>query len=336
MTGMVQREFNVKVHHSSGVMNQYLGTLLFMLVFYQTCNQCETLYRIDQCPLITCKCSPKSKLVNCTGSDMKYIPVLPTYAQNVIFTKTNFPNITAEFLYNLTLIRVIRLHFVDTLTRIIDPDAFVKLTNLSTLEISGSYELKPDMISPILLLTPRIETVQLKSNHWETIPGDMFLGLHNSSIQSITLRDNVIESISGTYFSDLRFLKRLDLSNNQLLDLNLTGLESTSISYINLANNNFRKVPSFCGPTGQPTGKYKTLDFQKNYLQKLDGSSFQCLQVLQNLNLDRTSITVIRTNTFVKLPKLEKLSLTHIGDHLRSIQGFAFNSSSLKETILHG
>ncbi|XP_021352094.1 toll-like receptor 4 [Mizuhopecten yessoensis] len=311
-------------------MIQRFGMLSLLLVLYTSCVHCGTFKNADTCLQKLCRCFPSSKLVNCTGRDMQYIPVLPTYTKTVLFTKTNFSNITGKFLFNLTLIPVERLHFIDTLTKLIDPDSFVNLTKISTLEISRNYELPQDLISPILAYTPKIRTVKLTSNRWTTVPEDMFSGLHNSSISVISLKNNWIVNISGRHFFGLHFLQILDLSNNSLSQINFTGFESTSISTINLASNHFTKVPSFCGPTAQLTGKYKTLKLQQNYIRDLDGSSFQCLQFLHNLFLDKNSVSVIRSNTFAQLPKLEKLSMTFIGDHLHTIEGYAFNSSSLK------
>ncbi|XP_069129720.1 toll-like receptor 13 [Argopecten irradians] len=310
-------------------MTKSLGFLLMVVVSVHNVQRCE-LKSIVPCPITTCKCSPRSKLVNCTGPDIHYIPVLPIYAKNVFFTKTNFPNITQDFVFNLTLIYVEKLHFVDTLTQVIDPDAFIKLSRLSTLELSGNHQLQPDVIFPVLQLTPRIQAIKLTSNKWKTVPKDMFSRLQNSSMRDISLSSNAIEFIDGTYFSGLRHLKSLDLSNNILSDFNSSGLESTAIFYLNLDSNRFRNVPSFCGSDGNPTCRLSTLYYRQNDLYNLDESSFQCLQFLRTLHLDQTTIRTLRNNSFVKLPKLEQISLLHIGDHLNAIEAFAFNSSSLK------
>ncbi|XP_069129724.1 toll-like receptor 13 isoform X2 [Argopecten irradians] len=313
-------------------MDQVKRTLILLvpLVFFQTWLHCVALNPTRPCPSKQCKCLPDSKLVNCTGRAMTYIPVLPSYTRVAVFTKTTFPNITAEFLSNLTSLNIRYLSFVDTLTEMLDSNAFVNLTNMTALEISRNYKLSPAMISPMLLLTPRLQSVRLTSNNWQIIPEDMFKGSHSSSIHTVSLSNNAIESINGTYFSSMLNLQTLYLPNNKLSNLNLSGMESTSISYINLNNNNFRRIPSFCGPDGHPTGKYKTLYLQQNDLRDLKASSFQCLQFLRNLYLDRTFIEVLRRNTFVNLVKLQKLSLTHIGNHLSRVEGFAFNSTSLK------
>ncbi|XP_060083626.1 toll-like receptor 13 [Ylistrum balloti] len=312
-------------------MYQRLGTTLMLLIFYLSWEHYESFEHVDHCPETMCKCYPKAMLVNCTGSAVYYVPVFPAYTRTVIFTKTNFPKITGKFLFNLTLVQVERLHFIDTLTNMIDPDAFTNLTNMFTLEISRNGDIRQNVISNILQYSPRIQILSLKSNLWKTIRKDIFSEVHNSSIQTLSFSDNLIENIYGSYFSSLHFLRNLDLSNNLISNFNCTGFESTSISDINLENNAMRELPSFCGPTGQSTVKIKTLVFRQNYLHNLNEYSFQCLPFLRNLYLDKTSLVTLRNNTFTRLPKLEKLSMTSNGDHLRTIEGFAFNSSSLKK-----
>nr|WBP49907.1 Toll-like receptor protein [Mimachlamys nobilis] len=311
-----------------------LRMILLLLVLCTRYTHSETWSHTHTCPEKICRCLPHSMLVNCTGRDVKYIPALPPYTKTVIFTNTNFVNITGKLLFNLTLIPVKTLRFIDTLTRHIDPDSLVSLTKLSILEISKNDKLSQGLIQQVLLNTPKIEILMLTSNRWTTIMEDMFSELHNTSIRRIFLQNNVIKNIDGGYFSGLSSLQELDLSGNSISQINFTGFESTSISKVNLGNNNLPKIPYFCGPTGQLTGKYKTVKLQQNYIHDLDGSSFPCLQFLRNLYLDKNPIRVIPNNTFAKLPKLEKLSLSNIGDNLQEIEGYAFNSSTLKQLYL--
>nr|WBP49904.1 Toll-like receptor protein [Mimachlamys nobilis] len=317
-------------------MNQCFGMFVLLFVIYTYSVNCDKLNPASRCLLKICKCIPSKNLVNCTGRDLEYIPVLPPYAKTVMFTRTNFENITEKVLSNLTLIPVENLHFVNTLTRHIDRDSFVNLTKMHTLEISENDGLPQDCIRQVLLHTTKLQTIKLTSNNWTTIPEDMFSDLQNSSIRRISLKNNVIKNINGTYFSSLRFLEDLDLSNNILSQINFTGFESTSISGINLAYNKLPKMPYFCGPTGQLTGKYNSIKIQQNYILHVDGSSFPCLQFLRNLYLDQNPIRVIQRNTFAEIPKLEKLSLSRIGDNLQTIEGYAFNSSTLKKLYLLG
>ncbi|XP_069129725.1 toll-like receptor 13 [Argopecten irradians] len=311
-------------------MDQVKGTLILLvpLVFLQTWLHCVALNPTRPCPSKQCKCLPDSKLVNCTGRAMTFIPVLPSYTRVAIFTKTTFQNITREFLFNLTLLHITSLSFVDTLSHTIHANTFTDLTNIKTLEISRNYQVAPDSIPPILQQTPRLQTVKLRSNQWSVIPQDMFRGFHNSSIKTLSLSNNNIQFISGRYFSDMRYLQSLDLSSNKLFDLNFTGFESTSISSVNLGNNDFHTIPSFCGPNGNPTGEYKSLYFDQNPLRDLNKSSFRCLLFLQKLYLDETFLKTIRSYAFATLPRLETLSLNHV--HVSFVEGFALNSSSLK------
>nr|WBP49906.1 Toll-like receptor protein [Mimachlamys nobilis] len=315
-------------------MEQRLGMFSLLLLIYTYSVHCETWNHAAACPEKICRCSPGSKLVNCTGRDVQYIPALPPYTKTVVFTNTNFVNITGKLLFNLTLIPVKTLRFIDTLTQYIEPDSFVNLTELSTLEINKNIKLPQDCIQQVLLYIPKIQTLKLMSNQWTTIRENMFSELRNSSIRRIFLQNNVIKNINGRYFSGLRFLQSLYLSGNSLSQINFTGFESTAISMVDLANNYFNKIPRFCGPSGQLTGKYKTIKLQQNSIHDIEESSFPCLQFLRNLYLDRNPIRVIQRNTFAEIPKLEILSLTKIGDNLQTIEGYAFNSSTLKELYL--
>lgn len=282
------------------------------------------------CPRPYCVCVRTCAV--CNGTSV-YIPRLPRTVNHVTFRQTNLPNITSILLTNLTLNVINRLDFCNTNTTDIAPDAFVAFTNLTHLEISNNDKLRPGVISLVLNRTRHLDTVKLESNTWHTLPTSMFFGLKNSAVKIISLRNNDIETIGGSHFTNMSSLSELDLSGNELTHLNGSGFESTGIRKLRISNNNMQRMPTLCGTSGKPTGKFEYIDVSSNPIFILNQSSFQCLLSLQTLYLNGLSLRSLKDNTFSSLPHLSKLTFSRNGDHLKSIDPLAFNSSSLQSLL---
>nr|WBP49913.1 Toll-like receptor protein [Mimachlamys nobilis] len=292
-------------------------------------------HNITTCPQPFCVCKVKMKSAICTGRKtmLSYIPRLPPYVNYATFRSTDFYNITRAFLSNLTFHDITRLHLVETKTVVIAPDAFMDLTNLTTLEISDNVNLKPTVISNVLRYIVALERAIFKSNNWTNIPKDAFTNLRNSTLTRLSLENNSISAIGGQYFTTLHALDELDLSHNSLSDFNSSGLEFTSITHLNLAFNNLKEIPSFCGPSGMETGRYSSINFTANPISALDQLSFKCLNFLRQLVIDQITLKILKKNTFSNLPRLESLSVKRIGKQLTFMEANGFNSSTLKKLI---
>nr|WBP49912.1 Toll-like receptor protein [Mimachlamys nobilis] len=313
-----------------------LAIAVQMLVVCEAVNGgLEKKHNRTTCPQPFCVCKVKMKSAICTGRKtmLSYIPRLPPYVNYATFRSTDFYNITRTFLSNLTFHDITRLHLVETKTVVIAPDAFIDLTNLTTLEISDNVNLKPSVISNVLRYIVTLDRAIFKSNNWNNITKDMFTKLQNSTITKLSLENNNIASIGGQYFTSLQALDELDLSHNSLSDFNSSGLEFTSITHLNLAFNNLKEIPSFCGPSGIETGRYTSINLTENQITIIDQFCFKCLNFLRQLVLDQTMLKRIKKNTFSHLPRLESLSLNKIGSRLKVIEPNAFNSSTLKKLV---
>ncbi|XP_060078707.1 toll-like receptor 13 [Ylistrum balloti] len=281
------------------------------------------------CPKPFCRCKLREKMAKCVGKS-QVIPKLPRYVEKVYFMKTNFTTVTDYLLSNLSQNRISELHFIDTNTVNVQPDAFTVLPNLTVLSFRSNKRLMPEVVSAFLNVTPTLLEIRLDSNGWDWIPVDMFSGLTGSLIQKISLQQNGIKSISASYFSNVYHLEDLDLAENDLTEFNTTGFETTSILEFNIAYNHLLKIPSFCGPTGTPTGRYKSLNFASNPVYSLDQSSFSCLPYVRSLVLNEIYVRELKNNTFANLPSLRSIRMNSNSITIKRIDTLAFNSSSLR------
>ncbi|XP_021360289.1 toll-like receptor 13 isoform X2 [Mizuhopecten yessoensis] len=317
-------------------MRVVLAIIVQMLILAEALNDgFEKKHNRTTCPQPFCVCKVRRKSAICTGERtvLAYIPRLPRYVNHATFRSTNYFNMTRQFLSNLTIYDITRLHFVRTNTTDIEPDAFNDLTNLTTLEISDNVNLKPTVVSNVLRRIVALDRAIFKSNNWVNIPKDMFTGFRHSTITQLSLENNDISVIGGQYFAGLHVLNELDLSHNKLSNFDSTGFEFTKITHLNLAFNHLQEIPSFCGPSGVETGRYTSINLTANPILSLDQLSSKCLNFLWKLILDQTTLRVIKKNTFTHLPRLESLSLKKVGDRLINVQPNAFNSSTLQKLI---
>lgn len=264
-------------------------------------------------------------------SPLNYVPKLPQYVEYATFKSTDFPNVTRGFVSNLTVFPITKLHFLHTNTTRIAADAFLDLKNLTTLEVSNCPRLVTADVMDFLQETTILKRILLQENNWTNIP--KFPVLKNSLIAEISLKNNSITTASGLLFSGLHSLKKLDFSYNKLHTLNTSGFESTSITHLNLARNRLPSIPSFCRPDGTPTGKYRSLDFTSNRIFEIGQDSFECLPNLLKIVLDNNPISILYDRTFSALPRLGSLSISLCSNRLKTIQPFAFDSSSLVKLI---
>ncbi|XP_045177878.2 toll-like receptor 3 [Mercenaria mercenaria] len=154
-------------------------------------------------------------------------------------------------------------------------------------------------------------------------------------------------------------LEYLDLSNNTLIEVNVTFFKNlTSLRYLNLAANWIGKVyglvypprleeidfsdnhltrhpPNLCQHVRKhatfPT--IKRLNFGRNYLQTL-GTRWNCLPGIETLDFSRNDVSSIRKHTFSNFKNLKNLYLSNMISRSKTFDLEAFRSASLQNLDL--
>ncbi|XP_040573970.1 toll-like receptor Tollo [Lepeophtheirus salmonis] len=185
---------------------------------------------------------------------------------------------------------VIQTHNADMSGLVMEPDyeSLVGLESLETLDLSFNNVLK----FPEGLLCP-LKSIQLFNASFNNLTNLEDLGLRNSSgkycqnissLESLILKGNSIQSISPGAISALPSLLSLDISNN--------GLRV-------LVNDAF-----------QGLGNLKFLDLSHNALVALPPDIFKGLSKLESLSIGNNSLGTIDINVFSNLGSLKSLNLS--------------------------
>ncbi|XP_022119600.2 protein artichoke [Pieris rapae] len=175
--------------------------------------------------------------------------------------------------------------------------------------------------------------VELDISHQRlTSIGDFaFVGL--DMLEVLMLNNNKIQNVSKSSFDSLRNLRRLDLSDNQIHDLNfevfyLLKLQFLSIrgnflriigkghfdslnlmEILDVSNNNISEVESF---SFKDLNELISFDISNNPLsQALENNTFMGLISLPALDISCTSLTVIKNNSFNEMASLHTLNISH-------------------------
>ena len=128
---------------------------------------------------------------------------------------------------------------------------------------------------------PNLTLVYLNHNELTVINRCIFNGLN---LQSLHLRSNKIQKIQANAFDGLRHLELLDISNNQIAEID----------------------PDWC------CGCVKLLvwTIRGNEIKEIPDGSFRNVKELTHLDLSRNKISAIKKNCFEELQKLSKLDLS--------------------------
>ncbi|VDI39364.1 Hypothetical predicted protein [Mytilus galloprovincialis] len=113
-------------------------------------------------------------------------------------------------------------------------------------------------------------------------------------------------------------------------DVYVKGLRN--VERLFLDNNKLTKVPKWCSNVDLSyVPNLKTLFLGNNNIGDLGTNNFKCLPSVHTLNLDGIQTGRIQDNVFSSMPHITKLILSRIGNPLKKISEFAFNSSSLSK-----
>ncbi|KAG8135889.1 hypothetical protein E2320_008876 [Naja naja] len=173
-----------------------------------------------------------------------------------------------------------------------------------------------------------LQNLSLQANRLELIEPGAFLGIRNLSL--LTVSDNFLSlnySVTASALHSLTYLRKLDLSGNQLTELmmgrliqHLSSLESLSLArnaIMRLDDYHFRNLPNL-----------QYLDLQQNYIFEIEAGAFENMPALQQLNLAYNNIPCIVQFDLIQLRMLN-VSNNHIEWFLSAENNASFELETL-------
>ncbi|KAI1289583.1 Leucine-rich repeats and immunoglobulin-like domains protein 3 [Halotydeus destructor] len=168
---------------------------------------------------------------------------------------------------------------------------------------------------PLLKNVPKLTTLVVNHNHIRDLPLN-FLCTYNH-LTSLDLSSNQIEYINATFLSrncDTDFqrnssLKSLSLVGNRIETLEENAFANVlSLESLKLSKNKIVSIPL---TLLRPLNALKELDLSRNKFTKIEGLTFQGLVLLKSLKLQRNELQLLEDGAFWELSSLEKLHLNH-------------------------
>uniref|UniRef100_A0A8C5SIG5 Negative regulator of reactive oxygen species n=1 Tax=Laticauda laticaudata TaxID=8630 RepID=A0A8C5SIG5_LATLA len=173
-----------------------------------------------------------------------------------------------------------------------------------------------------------LQNLSLHANRLELIEPGAFLGIRNLSL--LTVSDNFLSlnySVTASALRTLTYLRKLDLSGNQLTELmmgrliqRLSSLETLSLArnvIMRLDDYHFRNLPNL-----------QYLDLQQNYIFEIEAGAFENMPALQQLNLAYNNIPCI-----VQFDLIQLRMLNVSNNHLEWFLSAENNASFELETL---
>uniref|UniRef100_A0A3B4TWV8 Leucine-rich repeat-containing G-protein coupled receptor 4 n=1 Tax=Seriola dumerili TaxID=41447 RepID=A0A3B4TWV8_SERDU len=209
---------------------------------------------------------------------------------------------------NLTSLVVLHLH--NNRIKEIGDNCFAGLLNLETLDLNfNNLMVFPKAIQAL----PKLKELGFHSNDIASIPERAFN--NNPLLRTIHLYDNPLSFVGASAFQNLSDLHSLGVLNIKIRSIYVT-LSGTKISSIpadlcedlkllrtlDLSYNEVEGLPSLQGCV-----LLQEISFQHNHIQEIERDTFQGLSALRLLDLSRNEIRVIHRDAFLTLTALTNL-----------------------------
>ncbi|XP_063540740.1 toll-like receptor 6 [Cydia strobilella] len=153
--------------------------------------------------------------------------------------------------------------------------------------------------------------------------------LFEGQFQSLNFSRNSISKIHKTTFYKLELLTELDLSYNQLQDIEFGTSNLNNLSYFYINNNKIKKITF---DTFKSLTSLKVVDLSNNVIENIEILSFQNLRKLVSLNLNNNPLVdVISPQMFSGLALTTTLDFTN--SKINTIQNNAFNGMESLKTF---
>lgn len=277
-----------------------------------------------------CKYKPSKKLAIC--SSLHYIPKIPEFATGLELRDNFLPFIERNTFRNVSNNLITDLIFSkNNSLRNFTSDAFKDLNHLRTLELHHEKDVSVKSIkySFSSLNKSSITNIRLEYNGWQRLPKDFFTYLSGINISTISLNNNNFIRFVGTSFKSFSNIHKFYMRSNELVFVQADGLQQ--LKHLDLDSNNIFRMPMFCdNETGHSlVPKLLVLSVADNAIRILQSHSFQCLDNLQNLILDRNRLKTIENDAFSQMANIKRISINFMPT-LHNLFPRAFNSSSLE------
>ncbi|CAC5392178.1 TLR13 [Mytilus coruscus] len=279
-----------------------------------------------------CTCNKKKKSATCTGLD--YVPHVPKFVNELELSHNNFSdvNISRWFLSNITKNNIKEFKLIGNSMKEVENDVFIDFISLKSLTISEEKHLNVTSLRNALFFvnTTHLKKIQLYGNCWKLFPFDVFEAISLRKVTSISLEENQLtEFVFPDWYTELKNLKRINLSKNNIIVLILGNNVKLLVEKIDLSRNDIVHIPTFCDKMNKSkVPKLQSLILDGNAIPYLYPNCFKCLPSLQNISLHANRLTVLRNNTFSELPQLKHVYF-QFNYQLKTIEPTAFNSTSL-------
>ncbi|CAG2224035.1 TLR13 [Mytilus edulis] len=279
-----------------------------------------------------CTCDEKQKNATCTGLD--YVPHIPGSVEQLELIHNNFSdvNFSRRFLSNITKNNINQFKLIGNFINYVEKDVFVDFISLKSLTISEEKQLNVTSLCNALVFvnTTHLERIHLYRNYWNNIPFDVFEAMSLRTVTSISLEENQLATFKfPDWYTELKNLKTINLSDNNIIHLNLGDDVTLLIEKLDLSRNDFVRIPTFCDKMKRSqVPKLRSLILNGNAIRYLYPKCFSCMPSLQNISLHANRLTVLRNNTFSELPQLKHVFF-QFNYQLKTIEPIAFNSTSL-------
>lgn len=324
-------------------MGKELDLTLFLLLFL--CHKSNTESQ-TVCPY-KCQCFTPAQVL-CADERMAYVPSdMSKQVKDFIMMTSSlaylFPHTLAESP------QLTKLVFLNNILRSVHTHAFVNLTQLQELDISGNPLLdhlfkgtfsNQGNLTKLLLNFNKFHTVlpglfdslkeleilQMKGNIISHLPAFLFLNLHN--LRVLDLSQNKIEEVKRETFSGLARLEILKLNNN--LISNLTDVLFHNISQLIELHLEWNKISQLDDDVFSILTKLKVLNLRGNLLTTFSDKVFGFeASHLKELNLKDNRLTDL--SSLSRLTSLSDLVLA--SNQLSNLPGDIFRNVTLLENM---
>lgn len=144
------------------------------------------------------------------------------------------------------------------------------------------------------------------------------------------LDKNALERIENGSFSRQHFLNLLDLSENELVNINVESFRGlNTLQYLQLDHN---KIERISRGTFVSVPSLKELDLRGNSISVLEEGAFERSDYLEKLSLSSNKLHAINSGVFGNLMSLRQVELA--SNQIRAIDGDAFNCAPLLNKLL--
>ncbi|XP_056284333.1 leucine-rich alpha-2-glycoprotein-like [Pseudoliparis swirei] len=266
---------SMKHRRNAAVLSSALKMAVWMLLTLTALAGCA-----HSCPDL-CSCSFTE--VVCSQSALTHFPVdgLPSNTTRLSIQSTNLSSVTASHLSAVPLLNDLQLYHTNL--KSLPSDLLKNVPHLNTLDLTGNHLVH---LPSNVFRHDSLQSLVLRNNLIQTADAEWFSG--NSSITWLDLSGNRLTVVPAALLQRLPSLENLDVSDNNLRDLEPAALRNLRrLETLNLASNN---LSSLTPTIFSHNLKLSQLFLQDNQLQELPGTLLQGLQHLELLLLNQNQL----------------------------------------------